>query len=207
MLRRPCCKFFWHGFLTGPDDLGYFATRLLWGIRTPGLRYYDAKRDANAVIFDIIRASANAGSAHLDVVFESLHRKIRVKRGRLFFSRRCQKQRLIFMARRRRISPAGNPGQGLCFRAVPAVRPRQKEVVNVRPDRGEAASFSGYAVDQPLVEDYAVVALVPGLNPGAFAAYSWRVLRRSERKRRGVRYATEFSEELLQGLRCRGRGT
>ena len=198
-------QIFWHGFLTGPDEPWViFSNAAFVGHPDTGLRYYDAKRDANAVIFDHYTGVGEVLAVHnLDVVFESLHRNIRVKRGSLFSLDDAKNNDLIFIG-----SPSENltlleiPGtKDFVFREVPAgARKGNMEVVNVRPDRGEATSFLATPSNQPLVEDYAVVALVPGLNP----AHSQLILAGTTTigTQAAVEYVTRqnFLEELLQRL-------
>jgi hypothetical protein len=196
---------FWHGFLTGPDEPWViFSNAAFVGHPDTGLRYYDAKRDTNAVIFDHYTGVGEVLAVHnLDVVFESLHQNIRVKRGSLFSLDDAKNNDLIFIG-----SPSENltlleiPGtKDFVFREVPAgPRKGNMEVVNVRPDRGEATSFLATPANQPLVEDYAVVALVPGLNP----AHSQLILAGTTTigTQAAVEYVTRqnFLEELLQRL-------
>jgi hypothetical protein len=40
------------------------------------------------------------------------------------------------------------------------------EIVNVHPQPGEAREFLGTPPDEPMTEDYAVIGLVRGLDPG-----------------------------------------
>jgi len=54
---------------------------------------------------------------------------------------------------------------------------------------------SGYASNQPLVEDYAVVALVPGSIRRIRSLFCGTTT--IEHRRRGVRYATEFSRGIV----------
>jgi hypothetical protein len=71
----------------------------------------------------------------------------------------------------------GSPAENLTLREIPATRqfifqratsgPRKGDlaVVNVNPEPDEPRQFFGTPSNEPLTEDYAVVALVPGLNP------------------------------------------
>jgi hypothetical protein len=198
-------QIFWHGFLTGPDEPWViFSNAAFVGHPDTGLRYYDAKRDANAVIFDHYTGVGEVLAVHsLDIVFEALHQNIRVKRGSLFSLDDAKNNDLIFIG-----SPSENltlleiPGtKDFVFREV-AAGPRKgnMELVNVRPERGEATSFLATAANQPLVEDYAVVGLVPGLNP----AHSQLILAGTTTigTQAAVEYVTRqnFLEELLQRL-------
>ncbi|HXL21119.1 MAG TPA: hypothetical protein VOA78_01535 [Candidatus Dormibacteraeota bacterium] len=198
-------QIFWHGFLTSSDEPWViFSNAAFVGHPDTGLRYYDAKRDTNAVIFDHYTGVGEVLAVHnLDIVFESLHQRIRVKRGSLFSLDDAKNNDLIFIG-----SPSENltlleiPGtKDFVFREVPSgPRKGNMEVMNVRPERGEATSFLATAANQPLIEDYAVVALVRGLNP----AHSQLILAGTTTigTQAAVEYVTRqsFVEELLQRL-------
>ena len=161
---------FWQGFLTGPDEPWViFSNARFVGHPDTGLRYYDSKRDANAVIFDHYTGVGEVLAVHsLDGIFETLHRKIRVKRGSLFSLDDAKNNDLIFI---------GSPSENLTLLEIPGTRefvfrevasgPRKGnvEIINVHSSRGEATEFLATPANQVLVEDYAVVAFVPGLNP------------------------------------------
>jgi hypothetical protein len=198
-------QIFWHGFLTSSDEPWViFSNAAFVGHPDTGLRYYDAKRDTNAVIFDHYTGVGEVLAVHnLDIVFESLHQRIRVKRGSLFSLDDAKNNDLIFIG-----SPSENltlleiPGtKDFVFREVPSgPRKGNMEVMNVHPERGEATSFLATAANQPLIEDYAVVALVRGLNP----AHSQLILAGTTTigTQAAVEYVTRqsFVEELLQRL-------
>jgi len=198
-------QIFWRGFLTGPDEPWViFSNAAFVGHPDTGLRYYDSRRDANAVIFDHYTGVGEVLAVHnLDDVFESLHQKLRVKRGSLFSLDDAKNNDLIFI---------GSPSENLTLLEIPGTKqfvfrevasgPRKGnvEVVNVHPERGEAASYMATPADQPLVEDYAVIAFVPGLNP----AHSQLILAGTTTfgTQAAVEYVTRqnFLEELLQRL-------
>jgi hypothetical protein len=104
----------------------------------------------------------------LDKVFALLHQEIRVKRGSLFTLDDAKNNDLIFI---------GSPSENLSLLDIPGTRefvfqqvptgPRagNMEIVNVHAQSGEPGEVLASPSDQPLVEDYAVVALVKGLNP------------------------------------------
>jgi len=161
---------FWKGFLTGPEEpLVIFSNAAFIGRPDIGLRYFDSTRDSKAQVFDHYTGVGEVLAVHsLDVVFDSLHRPIRVKRGSLFSLDDAKDNDLIFIG-----SPSENltlleiPGtQQFKFRNVPA-GPRKKdmEITNVHPENGEPLEFLASPSDVPLTEDYAVIALIRGLNP------------------------------------------
>jgi hypothetical protein len=204
-------RIFWQGFLTGPDEPWViFSNAAFVGHPDSGLRYYDAKRDANALIFDHYTGVGEVLAVHnLDELFESLHRRIRVKRGSLFSLDDAKNNDLIFI---------GSPSENLTLLEIPATKeflfrevpsgPRKgnMEIVNVHALRGEAAEFLASPANQPLVEDYAVVVLVPGINP----AHSQLILAGTTTigTQAAVEYVTRqnFLEELLARLAVKQPG-
>src|SRR5262249_1611819 len=164
---------FWRGFVTGPDEPWViFSNAAFVGHPDSGLRYYDKKRDANAVIFDHYTGVGEVLAVHnLDSVFATLHQNIRVKRGSLFSLDEANINDLIFI---------GSPSENLTLLEIPSTRsfvfrevssgPRKGnvEIVNIRPEAGEGADFLATPANQTLTEDYAIVALTPGLNPAHY---------------------------------------
>ncbi len=104
----------------------------------------------------------------MDRVFDSLHRPLRVKRGSLFSLDDAKNHDLIFV---------GSPAENLTLREIPGTHeftfqrltsgPRKGDlaIVNVHPREGEAPNFLGSPSNGTLDEDYAVVALMRGLDP------------------------------------------
>jgi hypothetical protein len=105
----------------------------------------------------------------LDHLFQTFHRQIRVKRGSLFSLDDAKNNNLIFVG-----SPLENltllelPGtQQFVFHRVPSgPRKGDPEVINVHPQPGEPREYLGTPQGEPLTEDYGVIALVRGLDPG-----------------------------------------
>lgn len=165
-----------------------------------GLRYYDPKRDAKAATFDHYTGVGEVLSVHqLDQVFYELGRKIRVKRGSLFSLDDAKNNDLIFIG-----SPSENltlleiPGsQEFRFESVPSgLRKGNMEITNQHPANGEAKEFLASPSDVPLTEDYAVIALVRGLDANR------SVLILAGTTTLGTQSAVEFvsSEDTLQTL-------
>ena len=104
----------------------------------------------------------------LDGVFGQLKTELRVKRGSLFSLDDAENTDLIFI---------GSPSENLTLLDVPSSKefvfrkvndgPRagNMEIVNVHPGQGEPLTYIATPGNIPLTEDYAVVALVHGLNP------------------------------------------
>ena len=166
----PAMRIFWNGFVSGQDaPWVIFSNAKFVGQPVSGLRYYDSARDKNTVIFDHYTGVGEVLAVHaLDHLFETFHREIRVKRGSLFSLDDAKNNNLIFV---------GSPLENLTLLEIPgteefvfhrvATGPRKgdPEIVNVHPQPGEAKEFLGTPDDLPLVEDYAVIALVKGLEP------------------------------------------
>jgi hypothetical protein len=105
---------------------------------------------------------------NLDQVFGLLHRTLRVKRGSLFELDDVKNNDLIFI---------GSPSENLTLIDIPGTKefvfrrvtsgPRKRDlaIVNVHPEAGEPESSLASPSNFPLTEDYAVVALLPGLSP------------------------------------------
>lgn len=166
----PAMRIFWNGFVSGPDEPWViFSNAKFVGRPELGLRYYNSARDKNTVIFDHYTGVGEVLAVHaLDRLFETFHREIRVKRGSLFSLDDAKNNNLIFV---------GSPLENLTLLEVPGTEefvfhrvttgPRKgdPEIINVHPQPGELKEFMGTPGDVPLVEDYAVIALVKGLEP------------------------------------------
>jgi hypothetical protein len=160
---------FWRGFLTGPEEPWViFSNAAFIGRPDVGMRYYKPARDAGQTILDHYTGVGEVLAVHeLDTVFNLLHQEIRVKRGSLFSLDDAKNNDLIFIG-----SPSENltlleiPGtKEFVFELIPAgVRHGNVKIVNVHPQRGEPKEFLASPNNEPLTEDYAVVALVRGLN-------------------------------------------
>lgn len=161
---------FWKGFLTGPEEPWViFSNAAFTGRPDMGMRYYDPKKDAKTQILDHYTGVGEVLAVHeLDTVFGMLHQRLRVKRGSLFSLDDAKNNDLIFIG-----SPSENlslldiPGtQEFIFRQVPSgPRAGNMEIVNMHAQSGEPKEVLATAANLPQTEDYAVVALVRGLNP------------------------------------------
>ncbi|HEY2821809.1 MAG TPA: hypothetical protein VGJ06_12275 [Candidatus Acidoferrum sp.] len=164
-------RVFWNGFVSGSDEPWViFSNAKFVGRPDSGLRYYDAGKDQkNIVIFDQYTGVGEVLAVHaLDHLFEEFHREIRVKRGSLFSLDDAKNNNLIFVG-----SPLENltlleiPGtEEFVFHRVPSgTRKGDPEIVNVHPQPGEPKELLGTPSDEQMTEDYAVVAMVKGLEP------------------------------------------
>ncbi len=133
------------------------------------MRYLQPGQDSQGLILDHYTGVGEVLAVHeLDRVFHLLNREPRVKRGSLFSLDDAKKNNLIFV---------GSPAENLTLRDLPVNRQfvfrrfdsgeRKGElaVFNVHSQGGEPAFFISTRRDEPLSEDYSVIALVPGLDP------------------------------------------
>ena len=198
---------FWQGFLAGHEQPWViFSNAPFVGRPDTGMRYFDAKRDAaKAPTLDHYTGVGEVLAVHaLDGVFGQLKQPLRVKRGSLFSLDDAKNNDLIFI---------GSPSENLTLLEIPNTkqfvfrradccgRKGKIEIVNVRPGAGEAKEYLASPSNQVLTEDYAVVALVPGLEA------SHQVLILAGTTTLGTQAAVEYVcqpdsvEELLKGLR------
>ena len=163
-------RVFWKGFLTAPQEPWViFSNAAFVGRPDSGMRYYKSSRDGQAHILDHYTGVGEVLAVHaLDNVFGKLQQPIRVKRGSLFSLDDAKNNDLIFI---------GSPSENLTLLEIPSTKefvfrqiasgPRagNVEIVNVHPGADEPKSFLATPSDEALADDYAVVALVKGLNP------------------------------------------
>ena len=161
---------FWKAFLTGQDEPWViFSNGAFVGRPETGMRYFDASRDSRDVILDHYTGVGEVLAIHaLDRTFGLLHRQIRVKRGSLLSLDDVKNNDMIFV---------GSPAENLTLREIPNSQefvfrrldsgPRKGDlsIQNVHPQPGEAEYWVGSPSHSALTEDYAVIALVHGLNP------------------------------------------
>jgi hypothetical protein len=146
-----------------------FSNAQFVGSPTFGMRYFDPKKDGKPQILDHYTGVGEVLAVHsLDLVFAALHQSSRVKRGSLFSLDDAKNNDLIFM---------GSPGENLTLLEIPSTkefffrrvqegaRAGNMEIVNVTPRPGEAANYLASPSNVNMSEDYAVVALVKGINP------------------------------------------
>jgi hypothetical protein len=165
----PALAYLWNDFVATPDEPWViFSNAEFAGRPETGMHYFNAVSDKGQQILDHYTGVGEVLGIHeLDRVFASLHHGLRVKRGRLLSLDDAKNNDLIFV---------GSPSENLSLRSIPTTRdfvfrfvekgPRKGDlsVVNVNPRAGEA---NWYISTQglPITEDYAVIGLMPGLNP------------------------------------------
>jgi hypothetical protein len=196
---------FWSRFASGPDaPWVIFSNGAFVGRPETGMRYLDPARDSGDLILDHYTGVGEVLAVHeLDQVFDQLKHPIRVKRGSLFSLDDAKDNDLIFVG-----SPAENltlldlPGtQEFVFKRL-STGPHKGElgIANAHPGPGQPSVFYPSQPSQPLVEDYAIVALIRGLNPAR------HVMILAGTTTIGTEAAVEYVcakdsvEELLRGL-------
>ena len=160
----------WNRFLTGPEPPWViFSNGSFVGRPETGMRYFNPASDTRAFILDHYTGVGEVLAIHqLDRVFALLNRPIGVKRGALFSLDDAKNNDLIFV---------GSPSENLTLLDIPGTQefifqrldsgPRKGDlgVLNVHPLPGEPKMFLATPANQPTTEDYAVVSLLPGLDP------------------------------------------
>lgn len=163
-------QLFWNRFATSPQQPWViFSNGSFVGRPETGMRYFNPAVDARSFILDHYTGVGEVLAIHqLDHVFNLFNRPLRVKRGALFSLDDAKNNDLIFV---------GSPSENLTLVDLPGTRefvfqrldsgPRKGDlgVVNVHPEPGEPKVFLASPANQPTTEDYAVVSLLPGLDP------------------------------------------
>lgn len=163
-------RIFWKGFITGPEEPWViFSNAAFVGRPETGMRYYDAARDGSAPILDHYTGVGEVLAIHnLDLVFGSLHQSLRVKRGSLFSLDDAKNNDLIFI---------GSPSENLTLRDIPSTKEfvfarvpsgphaGNLEIIATHPQPGERKEFLPTPPLIPVTEDFAIIALVRGINP------------------------------------------
>jgi len=170
--ERPPAAFrvFWQRFISGPEEPWViFSNGAFVGRAETGLRYFNPAQDSRQAIDDHYTGVGEVLAIYdLDHVFRQLQRQIRVKRGSLFTLDDAQNNNLIFV---------GSPAENLTLLDIPSTHefifqrvstgPRTGDlaVFNVHPQPEEQKMFLATPPGMPLTEDYAIIGLVPGMNP------------------------------------------
>jgi len=163
-------QLFWNRFVTGPQQPWIiFSNGSFVGRPETGMRYFNPGSDSHAFILDHYTGVGEVLAIHqLDRVFYLFNRQPRVKRGALFSLDDAKNNDLVFV---------GSPSENLTLMDLPGTRefvferlesgPRKGDLAvrNVHPQSGEASTYPATPANQPTVEDYAVVSLLPGLDP------------------------------------------
>jgi hypothetical protein len=163
-------QIFWNRFVTSPQQPWVvFSNGSFVGRPETGMRYFNPSSDSRAFILDHYTGVGEVLAIHqLDQVFARLNRELGVKRGALFSLDDAKNNDLIFV---------GSPSENLTLLDIPGsrefifqrlesgARKGDLAIFNVHPQPGEPEIFLASPANQPTVEDYAVIALLPGLDP------------------------------------------
>jgi len=133
------------------------------------MRYRNATDGPQVPILDHYTGVGEVIAVHeLDHVFHQLNSEVRVKRGSLFSLDDAKNNNLIFV---------GSPAENLSLRDIPmneqfvfrrldsGARKGDLALSNLHPRDGEPPYFLGSPASAPLTEDYAVIALMRGMDP------------------------------------------
>jgi len=162
---------FWKMFSGPAEPSVVFSNAAFVGRPETGMRYRNAEDGSQTLITDHYTGVGEVIAVHeLDHVFHLLNSEIRVKRGSLFSLDDAKNNNLIFV---------GSPAENLSLRDIPMNEqfvfrrldsgPRQGDlaVFNLHPLTGEPSHFLASPLTAPLTEDYAVIALMRGMDPSA----------------------------------------
>jgi hypothetical protein len=163
-------QIFWDRFVTAPQPPWVvFSNANFVGRPQTNMRYFNPSTDSRELVLDHYTGVGEVLAIHeLDRVFDLLNRQLRVKRGALFSLDDVRNNDLIFI---------GSPAENLTLLEIPGTKefvfqrvnsgPRSgdMEVINVYPAAGESRVFMASPSSQSVSEDYAIVALKPGLDP------------------------------------------
>ena len=157
---------FWGPFFANNSSLVIFSNALFVGDPTTGLRYAisaDASRDPSKVYFDHYTGIGEVESVYeLTRLFDSRNATFTLKRSQLVTWDEAKDKNLIFI---------GSARENPALRVLPGtvdftltVGTSAPVIVNNHPRPGEQETYS--RPEHPLTKEYAIVALVPGLEPG-----------------------------------------
>jgi hypothetical protein len=155
----------WHPFLSGGPPLVIYSNALFDGSSKTGLRYAHSMTDpatASSYIDTYTGVGEVAAVYRLTRMFDAHHAQFILKRSLLVTWDEASIKNLIFIG-----SSAENPS----LRVLPdasdftiVANDSFAGFVNHHPKAGEPAMYS--RPEHPLARDYAVLALVPGMQPG-----------------------------------------
>jgi hypothetical protein len=157
---------FWRPFLTGEPPIVIFSNALFKGDSTNGLRYATPKganETSQEPYVDTYTGIGELASVYnLTRLFDDHRASFILKRSLLVTWDEAQLRNLIFIG-----SVAENPS----LRVLPGTTdftmvaaPNYAGVVNHNPKPGEPAVYT--RPEQPLASDYAILALLPGMQSG-----------------------------------------
>jgi len=157
---------FWRPFLTGEPPIVIFSNALFTGDSTNGLRYAEPQESTSNLQHPYVDTYTGIGELFsvysLTRLFDTHRTSFVLKRSLLVTWDEAQMRNLIFIGSR-----AENPS----LRVLPGTTdftmvatPDSAGIVNHAPKAGELAVYS--RPEHPLSSDYAILALLPGVQPG-----------------------------------------
>jgi len=159
---------FWKYFVdTSEEPWVIFSNAEFVGRPETGMHYSNPADKGQAILDHYTGVGEVLGIHELDRVFGALHHGLRVKRGRLLSLDDAKNNDLIFV---------GSPSENLSLLEIPTAKDfvfrRVEEgsrkgdlaIANVHGRPGEGTLFLA-SEGLPITEDYAVIGLMPGLNP------------------------------------------
>lgn len=163
-------RVFWSPFLkSAAEPLVIYSNGAFVGRPETGMRYFDPARDSKTQIWDHYTGVGEVLAIHeLDQVFSELHHSLRVKRGSLFSLDDANNNDLIFVgspSENLKLSELPTTREFVFQRVTDGARKGDLAIANLHPRDGEAANFLASRSGDPLTEDYALVALMPGIDP------------------------------------------
>lgn len=160
---------FWKVFLAGGQDpLVVYSNAAFIGRPETGLRYFRPETDGHTPIIDHYTGVGEVQAIHdLDMTFRHLNGAIRLERGQLVSLDDVRNNNVIFV---------GSPSENLTLRDIPGARDFVFQRLTTTARKGDLGIFDRHpqpggapyylaAASSPVVEDYALIARVPGINP------------------------------------------
>jgi len=163
---------FWGLLLNRPNEPWVvFSNATFVGRPATGMRYMVPSQDSGREVLDLYTGIGEVLGIHaLDRTLTLINRSARVKRGGLLSLDDVENNDVIYV---------GSPVENLTLRDVPGLQDFEFKLIEDGPQKGEASLVNLAPRDGepkaflpspfPLTEDFAVVALVPGLNPSRWA--------------------------------------
>jgi hypothetical protein len=154
---------FWAPFLSGDPPVVIYSNARFLGDSKTGLRYASPGADPSEPVVEHYTGIGELASVYeLTRLFDAYHANFILKRSLLVTWDEAKQRNLVFIG-----SSAENPS----LNALPSLAdftlvatPQSSGFVNVHPHPGEPRLFS--RPEHPLTMDYAVIALMPGVQAG-----------------------------------------
>jgi hypothetical protein len=163
LANKSAVEVFWAPFLSGDPPVVIYSNARFVGDSKTGLRYAPAGVPSSEPVVDNYTGIGELASVYeLTRLFDAHHGSFVLKRSLLLTWDEAKMRNLIFI---------GSPAENSSLSALPALRdftltanPQSAGFVNNHPRAGEPAVYS--RPEHPLTMDYAVIALVPGVQSG-----------------------------------------